>query len=299
MRTVNDYKKSIDRIILALAARNILKMSDEKYISLKYQQVRGKSLNLENPITFNEKIQYLKLHNRNPFYTKLVDKYEVRKFVTEVIGEEYLIPLLGMWNTFDEIDFSKLPNQFVLKCTHDSGGIVICKDKRKFNIKEAKRKIQKCMKTNYYYKGREWPYKDVKPRIIAEQYMIDESGTELKDYKVFNFNNVPKLIEVDFDRFIQHKRNIYDTKWNYLNLCIEYPTDPNRKIEKPKNLEEMLSCAKKLSKDFPFLRTDFYNINGKIYFGEITLYHGSGLEKIVPEKYEKILGDWINLKDIN
>lgn len=296
---MNQVRSFFDKLTLALASRNILKMSDEKYIKLKYEFLRNEKLDLENPRTFNEKLQYLKLYDRKPFYTNLVDKYEVRKFVTEVIGEEYLIPLLGRWNTFDEIDFSKLPNQFVLKCTHDSGGIVICKDKRKFNIKEAKRKIQKCMKTNYYYKGREWPYKDVKPRIIAEQYMIDESGTELKDYKVFNFNNVPKLIEVDFDRFIQHKRNIYDTKWNYLNLCIEYPTDPNKKIEKPKNLEEMLSCAKKLSKGFPFLRTDFYNINGKIYFGEITLYHGSGLEKIIPEKYEKILGDWINLKDIN
>ena len=290
--------KNINSIILALASRNLLKMSDEKFIKMKYKQVRGENLNLQTPHTFNEKIQYLKLYDRDPLYTKLVDKYEVRNFIKNKIGEEYLIPLLGVWNNFDEIDFSKLPDQFVLKCTHDSGGVIICTDKRSFNIKEAKKKIEKCLKTNYYYKGREWPYKNVKPRIIAEEYMVDESGTELKDYKIFNFNGTPKLIEVDFGRFTQHKRNIYDINWNYIDLCIEYPNDKSVNICKPQNLDIMLECAKKLSIGFPFLRTDFYNINGKLYFGEITLYHGSGLEKITPIKYEKILGDWIELSNM-
>jgi len=297
MRKIQNNKK-IRNLVLALAARNIIKISDESFIKMKYKQIRGTELNLKQPQTFNEKIQYLKLHDRKEYYTNLVDKYEVRKFVKEKLGEEFLIPLLGVWEKFEQIDFSKLPNEFVLKCTHDSGGVVICKDKNTFNFKEAKKKIQKSLKTNYYYKGREWPYKNVKPRIIAEEYMIDESGTELKDYKIFNFNGIPKLIEVDYGRFTQHKRNLYDPEWNYMDLMIEYPNDETYRISKPENMEEMLKCARKLSEQFPFMRTDFYYIKGKIYFGEMTFYHGSGLELILPKSYNKILGDWINLEGI-
>ena len=177
--------KKIINWIKILDNKKIIKLKDELYIKLCYRARIGKELNLNNPQTFNEKLQWLKLYDRNPEYTEMVDKYEAKKYVADIIGDKYIIPTLGLWNKFEDINFEKLPNQFVLKCTHDSGGLVICKDKSKLNVKEAKRKISKSLKTNYYYHSREWPYKNVKPRIIAEQYMVDESGTELIDYKIF------------------------------------------------------------------------------------------------------------------
>ena len=198
-----------------------------------------------------------------------------------------------------EINFEKLPKKFVIKCTHDSGSTIVCKDKDKFDIKKAKKKINKALKFNYYYSGREWPYKNIKPRIIIEKYMVDESETELKDYKIFNFNGVSKIIQVDFGRFKEHKRNLYDTNWNYIKeLSIQYPTDPNTIIKRPENLEKMIELAQRLSQGIPHIRTDFYSINGKIYFGELTFYHGSGYEKFNPETWNKKLGDWIDLSNV-
>lgn len=225
----------------------------------------------------------------------MVDKYEVRNYIKNIIGEEYLIPLIGVYDSFEEIDFDKLPNQFVLKCTHDSGGIVICYDKSKFNIDAARKKINKHLKRNYYYSGREWPYKNIKPRIICEKYMVDESGTELKDYKIFCFNGVPRIIQVDFNRFKEHKRNMYDTGWNYIPISYNYPSDSNKLIKKPRNLEDMLKFAKMLSQNYPFVRVDFYSIYNKIYFGEITFYPASGFGIFNPETYDYLLGSWITL----
>lgn len=266
---------------------------DKLWIQIKFLCRMGKFPNLRNPETFNEKIQWLKLHNRKPEFATMVDKYEVKKIIAERMGEEYLIPTLGVWEHFEDIDFEKLPEQFVLKCTHDSGGLVICKDKSKLDIKRAEEKIKRCLKSNYYWHGREWPYKSVKPRIIAEQYMVDESGVELKDYKIFNFNGEPKLIQVDFNRFVKHTKNIYDTEWNYMDVAINYPTDSNVSIKKPECLEEMLNMARELSKGLPFLRTDFYVINGKIYFGELTFSPGSGFMKVTPESFDLEMGSWI------
>lgn len=266
---------------------------DKLWIQIKFLCRMGKFPNLRNPETFNEKIQWLKLHNRKPEFATMVDKYEVKKIIAERMGEEYLIPTLGVWEHFEDIDFEKLPEQFVLKCTHDSGGLVICKDKSKLDIKRAGEKIKRCLKSNYYWHGREWPYKSVKPRIIAEQYMVDESGVELKDYKIFNFNGEPKLIQVDFNRFVKHTKNIYDTEWNYMDVAINYPTDSNVSIKKPECLEEMLNMARELSKGLPFLRTDFYVINGKIYFGELTFSPGSGFMKVTPESFDLEMGSWI------
>ena len=258
-----------------------------------------KKLNLKNPQTFNEKMQWLKIYNRNPKYSEMVDKYQVKQYVANIIGEEYIIPTLGVWDKFDDIDFDSLPNQFVLKCTHDSGGLVICKDKEKLDVDSAKVKINESLRYNFFYLGREWPYKNVKPRIIAEQYMTDESGIELKDYKIFNFNGEPRIIQVDYDRFVQHKRNLYTTDWNYIDAAIQYPNDPNRKITRPKKLEKMLELARILSKDIPYVRTDFYCIDERIYFGELTFYHESGFGKFTPEKFDLEMGEWINLTDIN
>lgn len=284
---------------LSLSRRGIFNnMSDEKYLSILWKLRMGYDLDLNNPVTFNEKLQWLKINDRKPIYSTMVDKYEAKKYVANIIGEEYIIPTLGVWDSFDEIDFDKLPNQFVLKCTHDSGGLVICKDKAALDLKAARKKLNKCMKHNYYYASREWPYKDVKPRIIAEKYMADESGIELKDYKIHNFDGIPQFIEVDYGRFSEHKRNLYSTDWEYIEAAIKYPTDKNVKINRPENLEKMIVLARKLSEKIPYVRTDFYSIFGKIYFGEITFYHDSGMGEFTPKEWDAKLGEWIILDDL-
>lgn len=270
-------------------------LPDKLYLTLLYQVRTGKKINWENPKSFNEKLNWLKLYDRRPEYVMMADKYEVRKYIEEKLGEEYLIPVLGVWNSVDEIDFSKLPEQFVLKCTHDSASVVICKDKHTFNKENAIERLKSSLKINYFYPSREWPYKEIKPRIIAEQYMVDESHTELKDYKIYNFNGEPELIQVDFGRFTHHERNLYSTEWEYIDEQIEYPKNSKVQIAKPDNLEEMLMCAKKLSKGLPSVRTDFYSINGKTYFGEITFYQEGGFGKFENESYERKLGDLIQL----
>lgn len=270
-------------------------MSDEQYLKILYRSRIGHELNLDNPKTFNEKLQWLKLYDRKPEYTMMVDKYAVKKYVADKIGEQYIIPTLGVWDKFEDIDFNQLPDQFVLKCTHDSGGIVICTDKSRFNIKIAKKRLTRCLKHNYFWGNREWPYKNVPPRIIAEKYMTDESGTELKDYKIFNFDGEPKLIQVDYDRFVKHKRNLYTTDWKYIEAAIQYPTDPDHQIEAPKRLEKMLEISRALSKGILHVRTDLYCIDDQVYFGELTFHHGSGLETFTPESLGEEMGKWIKL----
>lgn len=271
-------------------------MDDEAYLKRKYKACMGKEIHLDSPQTFNEKLQWLKLYDRKPEYTTMVDKYAVKKYVADIIGEEYIIPTLGVWNHFDEIDFDKLPNQFVLKCTHDSGGIVICKDKNKLDLKSAKKKIEKSLKQNYYWSGREWPYKDVKPRIIAEEYMIDESGYELKDYKFFCFNGEPKMMFIATDRGSDTKFDFYDMEFNHLPFTNGHP-NANKQIKKPKNYSTMLALSAKLSFGIPHVRVDFYNINGKIYFGELTFFHWSGLVPFEPEEWDYKLGSWLKLPE--
>lgn len=285
----------IDKILLYLDVKKVIKLTDKTFIKLLYKKVFEKKLNLDNPRTFNEKLQWLKIHDKNPEYVKMVDKFEVKKYVANIIGEEYIIPTLGIYDKFEEIDFEKLPNQFVIKCTHDSGSTIICKDKSKLDKKEIKEKITKCLKRNFYYASREWPYKNIKPRIIIERYMVDESNTELKDYKIFCFNGETKYIQVDFGRFNNHRRNIYDTNWNLTNLQTIYPIDKSVKIDKPKRLNDMLKLAEKLSKGKTFVRVDLYSIIDKVYFGELTFYPGGGLEKYTPEINDNILGDMLKL----
>lgn len=271
---------------------------DELFIKMQYFFMTGKALKSKKPRTFNEKIQWIKLNDRNEQYTELVDKFEVKKYVSKLIGEDYVIPTIGIWEHPDEINWKLLPDSFVLKCTHDSGGVVICSDKNKLDKRKVMTFLETRLKRNFYWHGREWAYKNVKPRIIAEPYLTDESGSELKDYKVFCFNGEPKLIQVDFGRYIDHHRNIYDTEWKYQNVSIKYPTLPDRKIVKPIILDNMLKKAKILSKGFYHARVDFYVIGEKLLFGEITLYHGNGCEKITPEAFSYAMGDWINIGDI-
>lgn len=296
MKIVN-YIKKPSNILLYLINKNFLKwIYDEKYLKLKYRLEINKSFDLNNPQTFNEKLQWLKLYDRKSEYTNMVDKYEAKKYVANIIGEEYIIPTLGVWEKFDDIDFNQLPNQFVLKCTHDSGGLVICKDKSKLNIEETKKKINKSLKRNYYYSGREWPYKNVKPRVIAEKYMVDESGEELKDYKFFCFNGEPKIILVCSERFSSDNmcETWFDENWNFLDI-IESGHRIDKKIKKPVNFSKMMEFSKKLSTNIPFIRVDFYEIDGRVYFGELTFFPAAGFEKFEPEEWDKKLGDMLEL----
>ncbi len=272
-------------------------MSDKAYLKLRYNCIMGKKLNLDNPVTYNEKLQWLKLYDRKPEYTKMVDKYEAKKYVADIIGEEYIIPTLGVWDNVNDIDFDALPNQFVLKCTHDSGGLVICKDKAELDIENAKNTLNHFLNRNFYSVHREWPYKDVKHRIIAEKYMEDESGKDLKDYKFFCFNGEPKLLYISEGlsdhstakiSFADMDYNIAEFKRNDFKPFNELP-------KKPINFEKMKELAKVLSKDRAFIRVDFYEINKKIFFGELTFFPCSGYLPFDPEKYDKILGDWITL----
>jgi len=268
---------------------------DKICIKMQFEAAIGQKLDLKNPKTFNEKIQWLKLHGDLQKYANLADKYEVRKFVSNSIGEEYLIPLLGVWNKFEDIDFSKLPEQFVLKCNHDSNSVVICKDKTTFNIKKSREKLNKCLKRKFYYAFREYQYKNIKPKLIGEKYMVDESENELKDYKIYCFNGNPKIIQVIYDRCTDSKANLYDIEWNYIPVVKTYPTNPNRMINKPSKLDEILHLAKMLSKNCLFVRVDFYSVNDKIYFGELTFTPAAGLGKFEPKEFDFEMGSWIEL----
>lgn len=272
-------------------------MPDKMFLKYVFHGIMGYKLNLNDPKTFNEKLQWLKLYNRKPEYTMMVDKYKVREYIKEQLGEEYLIPLLGVWDDPDKIDFDALPDQFVLKCNHNSGlGMCICKDKSKLDIPKVKAELRKGLAQDYYLTGREWPYKDVPRKIIAEKYMTDESG-ELVDYKVHNFGGTPQFILVCSQRFSEEglHEDFYNTSWERLDL--KRPARPCTEEGKsePSELRKMLAFSSELSKNIPFARTDFYQVNGKLYFGEITLFPASGFEKFEPELWDRKLGDWVKL----
>ena len=276
-------------------------VSSPTFLKMKYYALFGKKLNLREPKTYSEKLQWLKLHDHNERYPLLVDKYEVKPIVAKVLGEKCIIPTLGVWNSFDEIDFDQLPDQFVLKCTHDSGGLVICTDKSKLDKDKARKKIETCLEKNYFWSGREWPYLKVKPRIIAEKYMVDESGYELKDYKFFVFDGKMQAMFIATDRSAATDTcfDFFDRDFNHLPFTNGHP-NARRKFVKPPRYEEMIEMAERLGKGLPQVRIDFYNINGDIYFGEITLYHWSGLKPFDPEEWDQKFGDWITLpKSIN
>ncbi len=285
------------KLIVACLVRIAPIFPDRLYLKMLFRLRMGYKLNLDNPRTFSEKLQWLKLYNRKPEYIQMVDKVGAKEYVAGIIGEEYIIPTLGVWDSVDEIDFKKLPNQFVLKCTHDSGGIVICTDKSKLNIKSARAKLKRGLKKNYYYQNREWPYKNVKPRIIAEQYMVDESGYELKDYKWFCFDGEPKALFVATDRGVkgeETKFDFFDADFNHLPFTNGHPNSP-RPVLKPQGFENMKDLAAKLSQGQAHLRVDFYDINGKIYFGELTFYHWSGTTPFEPIEWDYKFGEWIKL----
>lgn len=273
------------------------KLSDEQYIKVVYRLRLGKRIDLENPKTFNEKLQWLKLHDRNPMYTQMVDKVGAKDFVAGKMGEEHIIPTLGVWEHFEDIDFDQLPNKFVLKCTHDSGGLVICKDKAALDMKAAREKINHCLHQNFYLHGREWPYKDVKPRIIAEEYLDVLGGEGLVEYKIFCFNGEAKMILVckgaahgggiRTNDFCDRQLNRFP--FESFNPC------STGKLEVPDQLQEMLDFAEKLAGDIPQVRIDLYLVEGKIYFGEMTFFHNSGFCKFNPPEWDEKIGSWIKL----
>ena len=272
---------------------------DRIYLQIVYFKHFRRFINFNNPKTFNEKIQWLKLNYRNEEYTKLVDKYRVKQYITKLIGEEYVIPTLGVWNNVDDIDFKSLPEKFVLKCNNDSGGIVICKNKKDFDEAKAKSFLKERLKNNGYWYGREWPYKNVKPCIIAEKYMEDSISKDIKDYKFFCFNGSMEFFDIDIDRFIEHRANYYDRNGNFLPYGKTYcPPDYTKKIEMPKNLDKMIELAETISHNTVLSRIDFYEIDGQVYFGEITFYPGSGFSPFTDEKWDYKLGDMIDLPNI-
>ena len=276
--------------------RNCGIVPDELYLKSYYKKVFGVELDLSNPQSFSEKLQWLKLYDRNPRYIDYVDKAKVKEIIGNLLGIEYVVPTLGIWSKFDEIDFDKLPSKFVLKCTHDSGGVVICTKKDEFDVALARRKINSSLKQNYFYRGREWPYKNVVPKIIAEEYLECEDG-DLRDYKLMCFNGVVKCTFVCSDRFSQNGLNVtfFDNNWNRLPFGRKGHAQSKEVIERPLCLEQMIRFAEIIAKDIPFLRVDFYEIRGRLYFGEATFYPASGLEQFEPNEYDLILGSMLDL----
>ena len=285
------------KVIIYFASLGIIKYDDKKYLEYMYRKKMGKDLNLENPIEFNEKLQWLKLYDRNPLYTKLVDKYEVKNYITNTLSEEYVIPLLGVYDKINQINFDNFPDKFVLKTTHDSGTIVICTNKEKFNKKAALKKLKKRLKRKYYYLWREWPYKNIKPKIIVEPFIIDKNG-QLNDYKFFCFNGKSDYVMVCIDRDIgKTKFYYYDRNWQLQKEMSEDASkvSDNFNLPKPNNLNEMFEIAEKLSKGFPFVRIDLYNVDGKIYFGEFTFYPSAGFDKDRANQCSKIFSQKLKI----
>lgn len=269
--------------------------SDETYLKYMFYQRQGYRLNLKNPRSFSEKIQWIKLNDHNPLYTELADKYKVRFYIEKTIGKDYLIPLIGIYKTANDIDFDELPEQFVLKCNHGMGCNVICRNKAFLDFEKTKVQLDEWLQTDYSHYKREYHYKNISPLIVCEQYMKDNDSVELLDYKFFCIGGNVEMIQVDFDRYKNHKRNLYDVNWNLLNLRISFPNYTEKKIPKPEKLNEMIEIAKKLSDGFPQVRVDLFLINNKIYFGEMTFTSGAGFSRYFPRKQDFVLGDKLRL----
>lgn len=268
---------------------------DKFFLRVKFRLCMGYWMDFDNPKTYNEKLQWLKLHNIHSEYTDMVDKATAKRYVAKVVGEKYIIPTLGIWDTVEDIDWQSLPNKFVIKATSDSGGVVVCKDKAKLDIDIACNKLKKLGTRNYSLTSKEYPYKNVPHRFIAEEYMEDESGYELKDYKIFCFNGEAKFLFVATGRQEGDTRfDFFDTNFNHLSVLNGHKNADICPV-KPQNFEKMLEIANKLSKNIPHVRIDLYNINGKIYFGEMTFFHWSGFVPFVPNSWDYKFGEYLKL----
>lgn len=291
------------RVVLTVFLERIsFLIPDKLYLQMMFFLSTGKKLNLKHPVTFNEKLQWLKLYNRRPEYTIMVDKVLGKEYVAKKLGDQYIIPTLGIWDDPDDIDFDTLPDQFVMKCNHNSGlGMCICKDKSKLDFEKVRSELRRGLKQNYFLHGREWPYKHVPRRILAEKFMVDESGSELKDYKFFCFHGEPRLCQVVSDRWTEEKIDFYDMDWNRIIgliglIGLSYDeTNSKMDIPCPYSFSNMKRMAKILAKDIPFSRIDFYEINQKPYFGEITFFPASGFGEFRPKEWNDRLGKLIKL----
>lgn len=270
---------------------------DKLYLKIQYWLLMDKKLNLKSPKAFNEKLQWLKLYDRNPRYPGLVDKYKVKEYVAGVLGEQYVIPNLGIWDSVEDIDFDSLPNEFVIKCTHDSGSVIVCRDKASFNIEAAKAKLKKKFDTNLFWQGREWPYKSVQPRVLAEKYLSELSDEKMIDYKFFCFNGEPRYLYVS-----QGLEDHETARISYASL--DWEIEPFKRSDfdnfetlppKPKGFDKMIEMSKTLAKDIPFVRVDFYDINGQVYFGEMTFFPGAGYTAFHPDQWDEAVGRWLRL----
>ena len=275
-------------------------MPDSIYLRIRYYLCVRKKLNLDNPVTFNEKLQWLKIYYRNPLYVELADKFRVKKYINKNYPDLRTIPTLGLWKNAEDIDFERLPDRFVLKCTHDTGSVIICDNKKQLNKEYAKKKLNKALKNNLFYQGREWIYKSILPQVIAEEYLENNDSCELIDYKFMCFNGVVKCCFVCSDRFSEEGLHVtfFDREWNMMPFCRHYPRKESG-IQKPDCYETMIRMAESMSSEMPFVRIDFYVVNGEIYFGEYTFFPGSGLEEFNPDEWDEILGNWLILPERN
>jgi len=267
---------------------------DRYYLKKRYREKTGDPLDLKNPTTFNEKLQWLKLNYRKPILTKLADKYLVREYVEKKVSHDILVPLYNVYNHYKDIKFDDLPDQFALKATHGSGWNVICKDKGSLDWNKTQYLLERYFNTNMYYINREWGYKNIKPRFICEHLLISRDNKIPSDFKFFCFHGEPKLFQLDKERFTGHKRNFYDLNWNQLSLKVSHPHFESA-VKKPDNFERMVEIARILSDNIPFVRVDLYNLKSKIYFGEMTFYPDGGYTKFQPAEWNHKLGEWISL----
>lgn len=285
------YKSNLGQEVFKL-------LPDSLYLKIQYRKLMGKPLNLKNPKGFNEKLQWLKLHDRKPEYEVYVDKYAARDFVAHTIGEKYLVKLLGVWDTAESIDYNSLPNQFVIKGTHDSGSVVVCRDKASFDPYITTEKMKKSLKRNNYYYGRDWPYKNVKHRIIAEEY-LDNGPLGLIDYKFYCFNGQPKFLYISQGLEDHSTASITFFDLNKKRMPFQRPDYKQHEQDPdfPGNFDEMIDIARKLAVavEAPFIRIDMYNIDGRIVFSEITFRPCSGYMKFVPEEWDIRVGDMLTI----
>ena len=297
---IKNNRKLIPSTIFSYFAKAKLShiIPDKAYLKMQYRANLGKKLNLKNPSTFNEKLQWLKLYNRNTKFVAMVDKYAVREYISQRIGEEYLVPLIGVWNKAEDIDFSMLPQQFVLKCNHDSGSVIVCKNKDAEDKNAIVEKLKAKLNRDMFYWSREWPYKHISRKIICEKYMQDLRFETLNVYKILNFNNGDQIIQViQDDKTPNESIDYFDAEWNRLEMKQNFPNS-KAPLEKPKTLNIMLELGSKLSEGFPFLRTDFYEVNGRVYFSEFTFFSDAGMCRFVPEKWDEELGSRIDITKI-
>lgn len=299
MTKMEGLKSFIMKAIRICSSKGILdSLDDKKYLSLIYYAYMGRRMNWKNPIRFSEKLQYLKIYDYNPIYTIMVDKYESKEYFKTIVNEKYIIPTIGIYNKWEEIPIDKLPNKFVIKTTHDSGGVVICKDKKIFDCEAAKEALNKRLKINYFYSCRETPYKDVKPRLIVEEYLDALETNGVIEYKIFCFNGEPKLFLVckGTAHGTGRTNDFYDLDFNHIPVSATYP-NASEVESKPEVYEELIEIAKKISKGIPQVRVDTYVVDGKVYIGEATFYHDGGFCRLKPEKYDLEFGKLIELPE--